>query len=111
MTYGVIDGVYTGATAVLRIVGGYVADLIRRRKALAGIGYALSAVAKLARRPYVNSPIDRPAAAPAVERGYHAVLARRWRAVSGTTARAAETGVVRRICAPRTWAEAARSAA
>ncbi|MFI2349603.1 MFS transporter [Streptomyces sp. NPDC019443] len=47
MAYGVIDGVYTGATAVLRIVGGYIADRVRSRKAVAGVGYALSAVAKL----------------------------------------------------------------
>ncbi|TCO50273.1 MFS transporter [Kribbella antiqua] len=45
--YGVIDGTYTGATALLRIVGGYVADRVRSRKTIAGIGYALSAVAKL----------------------------------------------------------------
>ncbi|MEV4537610.1 MFS transporter [Asanoa sp. NPDC049518] len=47
VAYGVVDGVYTGATALLRIVGGYVADRVRARKALAGFGYALSAVAKL----------------------------------------------------------------
>ncbi|WP_406404681.1 MFS transporter [Streptomyces sp. NBC_00879] len=47
MAYGVIDGTYTGATALLRIVGGYVADRTRSRKAVAGMGYALSAVAKL----------------------------------------------------------------
>ncbi|MEU6089810.1 MFS transporter [Streptomyces sp. NPDC047085] len=47
MAYGVIDGTYTGATALLRIVGGYVADRTRGRKAVAGIGYALSAVARL----------------------------------------------------------------
>ncbi|MEV6642566.1 MFS transporter [Amycolatopsis sp. NPDC051371] len=45
--YGVFDGLYTGATALLRIVGGYVADRVRRRKVVAGAGYALSAVAKL----------------------------------------------------------------
>jgi MFS family permease len=45
--YGVVDGVYTGSTALLRLVGGYLADRIRARKAVAGIGYALSAVAKL----------------------------------------------------------------
>lgn len=45
--YGVIDGLYTGATALLRLVGGYLADRTRRRKATAGAGYALSAVAKL----------------------------------------------------------------
>src|SRR6201991_2228291 len=47
LAYGVVDGVYTGATAALRIVGGYVADRVRARKALAGLGYGLSAVAKL----------------------------------------------------------------
>lgn len=45
--YGLIDGVYTGATTLLRLVGGYVADRTSRRKAVAGTGYAISAVAKL----------------------------------------------------------------
>ncbi|MDT7799097.1 MAG: hypothetical protein QOI78_2530, partial [Actinomycetota bacterium] len=45
--YGLFDGVYTGATALLRLVGGYVADRVRRRKVVAGVGYALSAVMKL----------------------------------------------------------------
>jgi len=47
VVYGVIDGTYTGATALLRLVGGYVADRARRRKFVAGLGYGLSAVAKL----------------------------------------------------------------
>ncbi len=45
--YGVVDGTYTGATALLRLVGGYVADRASRRKFIAGLGYGLSAVAKL----------------------------------------------------------------
>ncbi len=45
--YGVLDGIYTGATAVTRLVGGYLADRWRRRKAVAGVGYALSALAKV----------------------------------------------------------------
>ncbi len=45
--YGVIDGVYTGATVLLRLAGGYVADRISRHKAVAGLGYGLSAFAKL----------------------------------------------------------------
>ncbi|RKT56096.1 MFS transporter [Saccharothrix australiensis] len=45
--YGVVDGVYTGATTLLRLAGGYLADRTTRRKAVAGFGYALSAVAKL----------------------------------------------------------------
>lgn len=47
LAYGMIDGIYTGATALLRLVGGYVADRFRRPKAVAGAGYALSALAKL----------------------------------------------------------------
>ncbi|SHF82726.1 MFS transporter [Streptoalloteichus hindustanus] len=47
LAYGVLDGVHTGATALLRLVGGYVADRTRRRKTVAGLGYGLSAAAKL----------------------------------------------------------------
>ncbi|WP_436502250.1 MFS transporter [Actinokineospora sp. HUAS TT18] len=47
LAYGAIDGLYTGATALLRLLGGYVADRTSRRKAVAGVGYGLSAVAKL----------------------------------------------------------------
>ncbi|MDG6103220.1 MFS transporter [Dactylosporangium aurantiacum] len=47
LAYGVIDGVHTGATAVLRLAGGFVADRTRARKPVAGFGYALSAAAKL----------------------------------------------------------------
>ncbi|MEV4141891.1 MFS transporter [Dactylosporangium sp. NPDC049742] len=47
LAYGVVDGVYTGATAVLRLAGGFVADRFRSRKLVAGFGYTLSAVAKL----------------------------------------------------------------
>jgi MFS family permease len=45
--YGLIDGVYTGATTLLRLAGGYLADRTNRRKAVAGLGYGISAVAKL----------------------------------------------------------------
>jgi MFS family permease len=44
--YGVLDGLYTGATALLRIVGGVVADRTQRRKLVAGVGYATSALMK-----------------------------------------------------------------
>ncbi|MFF5287625.1 MFS transporter [Streptomyces sp. NPDC013171] len=47
LAYGTLDGVHTGATALLRLVGGYVADRVRRPKAVAGVGYAMSALAKL----------------------------------------------------------------
>jgi MFS family permease len=45
--YGVVDGLYTGATALLRLVGGYVADRVRHRKLVAGVGYGMSALAKI----------------------------------------------------------------
>jgi MFS family permease len=45
--YGALDGLYTGATALTRLVGGYLADRFQRRKVVALVGYGLSAVAKL----------------------------------------------------------------
>ncbi|GIH26694.1 MFS transporter [Acrocarpospora phusangensis] len=45
--YGLIDGLYTGATVLLRLAGGHLADRISRHKAVAGAGYLLSALAKL----------------------------------------------------------------
>jgi MFS family permease len=47
LQFGLLDGLYAGATAILRLVGGHVADRWRRLKTVAGIGYALSAVSKL----------------------------------------------------------------
>ncbi|MFC7618116.1 MFS transporter [Actinokineospora soli] len=44
---GLLDGIYTGATAVLRLVGGHVSDRVRRPKAVAAAGYGLSALTKL----------------------------------------------------------------
>ncbi|WP_204456241.1 MFS transporter [Actinokineospora baliensis] len=44
---GVVDGVYTGATALLRLVGGHLADRTGRPKSVALVGYGLSAVTKL----------------------------------------------------------------
>ncbi|MFI8912727.1 MFS transporter [Streptomyces sp. NPDC053513] len=45
---GALDGLYTGATALLRLGGGYAADRLRRPKAVATAGYALSALTRLA---------------------------------------------------------------
>ncbi len=45
--FGVIDGLYQGAAALVRIVGGLAADRSRRHKEVAIAGYALSAVARL----------------------------------------------------------------
>ncbi|MEU9117986.1 MFS transporter [Streptomyces sp. NPDC048483] len=46
LAYGLLDGVYQGVTALVRLVGSYAADRTRRRKLVAGAGYALSAVCK-----------------------------------------------------------------
>src|SRR4051794_34212100 len=40
--FGLLDGLYNGATALLRLAGGYVADKFRRPKLVALIGYATS---------------------------------------------------------------------
>ncbi|RAJ38458.1 MFS transporter [Kitasatospora sp. SolWspMP-SS2h] len=45
--YGAFDGLYTGATALTRLAGGYLADRLRRRKLVAAVGYGLSALAKV----------------------------------------------------------------
>lgn len=45
--FGILDGLYTGATAVLRLVGGHASDRLGRPKAVATAGYGLSAVTKL----------------------------------------------------------------
>ncbi|MEV6598512.1 MFS transporter [Actinoplanes sp. NPDC051346] len=45
---GLLDGAQNGATALLRLAGGHLADRWRRRKLVAGIGYAMSAAAKAA---------------------------------------------------------------
>ena len=45
--FGVIDGLYQGAAALVRIFGGMAADWSRRHKEVAVVGYALSAVARL----------------------------------------------------------------
>jgi MFS family permease len=45
--FGVIDGLYQGAAALVRIFGGVAADRWRRHKEVAVVGYALSAVARL----------------------------------------------------------------
>ncbi|MFI0374042.1 MFS transporter [Actinomadura sp. 1N219] len=44
---GVLDGLYTGASALLRLVGGHLADRSARPKAVAVAGYGLSAASKL----------------------------------------------------------------
>ena len=47
LQYGVVDGIYQGVTAAVRIAGGLGADLTRRPKLVAVLGYGLSCVCKL----------------------------------------------------------------
>ncbi|MFE0190112.1 MFS transporter [Streptomyces sp. NPDC058989] len=47
LAFGLLDGVYQGVTALVRLAGSYAADRTRRRKLVAATGYALSAVCKL----------------------------------------------------------------
>jgi MFS family permease len=54
--YGILDGLYTGATALTRLLGGYCADRFSSRKLVAGIGYGLSAVAKVGLLAVASAP-------------------------------------------------------
>jgi MFS family permease len=47
LEYGFVDGLYQGASAIVRVFGGYAADRWQRYKEVAGLGYALSAVCKV----------------------------------------------------------------
>ncbi len=54
--YGALDGLYTGATAFTRLLGGYLADRFRQRKLVAFVGYALSAISKIGLLLTGNAP-------------------------------------------------------
>jgi nitrate/nitrite transporter NarK len=47
LQYGFIDGLYQGASALVRLAAGFVGDRLSRHKLMASIGYGLSAVCKL----------------------------------------------------------------
>jgi MFS family permease len=47
LEFGVVDGLYQGVAALVRVAGGLAADRWRRYKEVAAAGYALSAVCKL----------------------------------------------------------------
>src|SRR4051794_38684505 len=46
-TLGFVDGLYAGVTVVVSLLGAHFADRSQNRKAVAGVGYGLSAVSKL----------------------------------------------------------------
>ena len=47
LVVSLIDGIYQGATALLQIAGGLIADRFNKHKDVASVGYAISAVCKL----------------------------------------------------------------
>ena len=47
LEFGLVDGLYQGVAAVVRVVGGLAPDRWRRYKEVAALGYGLSAVCKL----------------------------------------------------------------
>ncbi|MFE9691054.1 MFS transporter [Micromonospora sp. NPDC005806] len=51
LAYGLVDGLYQGASALVRIFGGYLGDRSHRPKWVATAGYALSAASRLAMLP------------------------------------------------------------
>jgi MFS family permease len=48
LVFGAIDGTYGGAAALVQVASGFVSDRWRRPKGVAGLGYGLSAVGKVA---------------------------------------------------------------
>ncbi len=48
LAFGLVDGLYQGAAALLRVAAGFAGDRWRRHKAVAVAGYALSAMCRLA---------------------------------------------------------------
>jgi len=51
VAYGFIDGLYQGVSALVRILGGYLADRADRPKWVAAIGYGVSTVSRIALLP------------------------------------------------------------
>ncbi len=47
LQYGVVDGIYQGASALARLVSGFAGDRFGRHKEVASVGYGLSAVCKI----------------------------------------------------------------
>ncbi|MEV0586796.1 MFS transporter [Nonomuraea sp. NPDC050310] len=47
LAFGLVDGLYFGVTALVRLASGYAADRWQRRKLVAGLGYGLSALSRL----------------------------------------------------------------
>jgi MFS family permease len=48
LQFGVVDGIQQGASALVRVLGGFAADRLGRYKEVAGLGYGLSAFCRIA---------------------------------------------------------------
>jgi MFS family permease len=48
LVFGAIDGTYRGAAALVQVASGFASDRFRRPKEVAGLGYGISAVGKVA---------------------------------------------------------------
>jgi len=48
LAFGVVDGLYQGVAALVRVASGVIGDRWRRHKEVAAVGYAISAVSRLA---------------------------------------------------------------
>src|SRR5688500_8518716 len=48
LQFGIVDGLYQGAAALVRVASGFVGDRWNRHKEVAALGYGLSAVTRLA---------------------------------------------------------------
>jgi MFS family permease len=46
LQFGIVDGIYQGVSALVRLASGFLADRWRRHKEVAAVGYGLSAVCK-----------------------------------------------------------------
>lgn len=64
---GALDALYTGATALLRLAGGHLADRLARPKAVAVVGYSPSALTKLG-LPAVGGSLGGLSAVVAIDR-------------------------------------------
>ncbi|MFC7480048.1 MFS transporter [Luedemannella flava] len=51
LAYGVVDGIYQGVSALVRVVGGYLADRYDHPKWVAAAGYSVSALSRIALLP------------------------------------------------------------
>jgi len=67
LTVGFVDGLYTGVTVLVSLLAAHIADRTQQRKAVAAVGYAMSAISKLG-LPAVGASIGGIAAVIGIDR-------------------------------------------